>query len=172
MPVSVRRNDLLRSRLHKLARLVKGVERGDVDAIHRARVASRRLRELFPILQLDNDVTTKLIRRLKKVTRRLGNVRELDVLLSLAEDLHQSGRDPEGALRRVADTVRQARDAARTRVKTASAADELRRVVGSLRDVARELEGADTGRRSRTWRWAVDLRVARRAAALDRKSVV
>ena len=39
----------------------------------RARVASRRLRELLPVLQLDGDARRKLGRRLRKVTARLGH---------------------------------------------------------------------------------------------------
>ena len=50
--------------------MLQGVEDGDVDALHRARVASRRLREVLPVLQLDSDVARKLNRRLRKITDR------------------------------------------------------------------------------------------------------
>ena len=66
--------------------MLPGVEDGDVRAIHRTRVASRRLRELLPVLQLDPDTTAKLIRRLRKVTRQLAHVRS-STLLPLIEEL-------------------------------------------------------------------------------------
>ena len=81
MPGSPRRYDLLRTRLDRFTRMLHGVERGDVRAIHRTRVATRRLREVLPILQLDATLARKLGRRLKRVTERLGAVRELDVLM-------------------------------------------------------------------------------------------
>ena len=106
MPLSTRRYDLLKTRIDRFTRMLPGVEEGDVRAIHRARVASRRLRELLPMLQLDHETTRKLERGLRKVTRRLGPVRELDVLLPLIDELHESRRGGERALSRVAEAVR------------------------------------------------------------------
>ena len=80
------REALLRPQLARVARLLHKAETGDVTAVHQARVASRRLRELLPILELDPRVSRKLGRRLRKVTRALGPVRELDVLLTLGRD--------------------------------------------------------------------------------------
>ena len=91
MPV-IRRSELLKARLDRFSRVLQGVENGDITALHRARVASRRLRELLPVLQLDYDVAVKLNRRLRRVTARLGTVRELDVLLLLIDELHVSRR--------------------------------------------------------------------------------
>jgi len=81
--------------------MLHGLEDGDVRAVHRTRVASRRLREVLPILQLDPEVSEKLSRRLRKVTQRLGVVRELDVLLALIDELAGSDRYPTTALARV-----------------------------------------------------------------------
>ena len=50
--------------------MLHGVEGGDVRALHRTRVASRRLREVLPVLQLDPDMAHKLGRRLRKITQR------------------------------------------------------------------------------------------------------
>jgi hypothetical protein len=44
------------------------LEQGDVAALHHTRVASRRLRALVPMLQIDGDAAKKLGRRLRKVT--------------------------------------------------------------------------------------------------------
>jgi len=50
--------------------MLQGVKDGDVDALHRTRVASRRLREVLPVLQLDPDVARKLNRPVKLVATR------------------------------------------------------------------------------------------------------
>jgi hypothetical protein len=86
------RYDLLRKRAERFTRLLHEVEHGDVRAIHRTRVASRRLREVLPVLRLDTGTTDWLNRRLRKVTERLGPVRELDVLAATIEELRLSGR--------------------------------------------------------------------------------
>src|ERR1700687_5235330 len=107
---STRRYDLLRSRLDRFTRTLPGVESGEIGAVHRARVASRRLRELLPILELDQPLVRKLGRRLRKLTRRLGSVRDLDVLTLLIDELRGSSRLPDRALRRVGGAVQKARD--------------------------------------------------------------
>ena len=58
------------------------------------------------MLQLGQDTTRKLERGLRKATRRLGQVRELDVLLPLIDELHESAAGGERALKHVADAIR------------------------------------------------------------------
>ena len=55
----------------------------DVEGIHQSRVASRRLRELVPVVAGPDDAheARALRRRLRSVTRLLGRSRELDVAL-------------------------------------------------------------------------------------------
>ena len=65
MAASTQRHELLRKRLDRFTRLLPGLEQGDVEALHHTRVASRRLRELLPVLQLDHDT----IHRLNEVSR-------------------------------------------------------------------------------------------------------
>lgn len=169
MPAS--RVTLLRKRLDRFARVLGGVEQGDVRALHRARVASRRLRELIPVLEVDQDVARKLGRRLRKITNRLGIVRELDVLLLLIDELHVSRRPHREALGRVAVAVAKSRDDARARLVERAPVGEMRRIARKLGRVADRLE---TGEReadavgARAWRWAVEARVARRASALSK----
>ena len=100
------RQALLRKRLERFTRLLHGVEDGDANAVHRTRVASRRLREVLPVLSLEPDAAHKLRRRLRKITDRLGRVRELDVLHGTIRDLEKSSRCPKSALTR--DTLRAA----------------------------------------------------------------
>ena len=60
---------------------------GEVEGIHQARVASRRLRELVPALTgpRDEPEARRLRRALREVTRLLGRSRELDVALHTLE---------------------------------------------------------------------------------------
>ena len=148
--------------------MLHGVEDGDVDALHRTRVASRRLREVLPVLQLDPDAARKLNRRLRKITDRLGKVREYDVLLGVLDELKKVGRYPKTALPRVAAHIGENRAHARERLLEKVSMHDLHRVAAKLEKVARTLESASespvTARHS--WRWAIDARVARRASTL------
>lgn len=163
MRTSPSRYTLLQSRLDRLVRLVPGVEAGEVPAVHQARVASRRLRELLPVLQLDAAATRKLGRRLRKATRGLGTARELDVLQLLIEELHESGRYRPRVLQHVREDIRTTRADMGKRFRTL--ASDLGRILRKLEAAAAVLEGAE-GSRDRGWRWALDARVARRAVAL------
>jgi CHAD domain-containing protein len=61
---------------------------GQAEGVHQARVASRRLRELLPVVvrSFDDEDVRELRRDVRDITRALGPVRELDVaLLSLAD---------------------------------------------------------------------------------------
>ena len=169
MPALPNRSDLLRARIDRFTRMLHGVEAGDVSAVHHARVATRRLRELLPILQLDRSVAEKLGHRLRRTTRRLGAVRELDVLALLTEELRESGGHSDRALRRVAVDVRVARDKMRGRVSGKRISGELRRAARKLEKVRQQFAESENGHAdARAWRWVVAARVARRAATLKR----
>jgi CHAD domain-containing protein len=143
------------------------VESREIRAIHRARVASRRLRELLPVLQLNQSATRKLTRRLRKMTRGLGTVREADVLLLLIDELHESGRHHEPAIRRVREAIEEQRSRARNHVPAKSAVVEIKRISRKLEALSTKLEGGDE-KVDRAWRWALDARIVRRAGALKR----
>jgi CHAD domain-containing protein len=165
MSVLPTRYVLLRARLERFSREMPGVETRDIRAVHRIRVASRRLRELLPVLQLDEGVGGKLSHQLRKVTRRLGGIREADVTLLLIAELHESGRFSEPALRLVRDAARAERDEARAEIPVRSTA-AFQRIVKKLDRAARKLEGPEDAQTRRAWRWALDARVSRRALAL------
>jgi CHAD domain-containing protein len=171
MPASTSRYELLRQRLERFTRLLHGVEKGDVRAVHRTRVASRRLRELLPVLQLDSDLATKLGRRLRKVTDRLGSLRELDVLMLVIDELRESQRHSDRALTLVADAVARDRVHERERILAKLPIDEMRRTARKLQKAADGLDGADrrpppARETPRGARWAVDARLVQRAKAL------
>ena len=169
MPVSTTRSELLRKRVDAFTRVLHAVESGDVRALHQARVASRRLRELIPMLQLESGTARKLAKRLRKVTGRLGTVRELDVLLVLIDELHVSGRRGSSGLGRVGVSVSKSRDEARKRLFAHLPIDEMTRLahkIGRAASELRETERASSKTAARSWRWAIDARVAKRAARL------
>lgn len=167
MPVLHSRYELLHKRLIRFTRALHGVEKGSVPALHRARVASRRLREVLPVLQLDSDVSGRLGKRLRRVTHRLGTVRELDVLLLLVDELHESGRYDEAALSRVAGAIAEERGKARGRLSSRLPIRELRRLSNKLQKVADEVaDEAREGATARGWRWVIDARVKHRAETL------
>jgi CHAD domain-containing protein len=171
MPVSSSRYELLRKPLARFTRTFRGVSKGHEKALHRARVASRRLREVLPVLQLDGDVTADLSRRLRKVTERIGPARELDVLLLQLDELQQSGRFDPGSVSRVAAAVAKRRSAARERLLAKLPIGTLRRLAAKLTKIADQLaKEEDVPVRSqaatRGWRWAIGARIARRAASL------
>jgi CHAD domain-containing protein len=173
MAASTQRHALLRKRLERFTRLLPALRQGDVNALHRTRVASRRLRELLPILQLDHDLAVKLGRRLRKVTTRLGSVRELDVLLIVIDELHESRRHDRVALKRVRDEVVKERTRVRDKLLARKAPlAELTRIARKLdrsADALEELEQAGSAgpSRARGWRWALDARIARRVELLQ-----
>jgi CHAD domain-containing protein len=172
----LRRSALLRARLQAFTRVLRGVEHGEDRAIHRARVASRRLRELIPVLQLPPGAARKLGRRLRKVTRRLGAVRELDVLLLLTDELHVSRPVHRDALRRVRHMVVKKRDERRRLLSEHLPVDDLWALARRLERMMHELREQEAGQtpdrrspeRARSVEWAVDARIAHRAARLAR----
>jgi CHAD domain-containing protein len=163
MPTS-QRYELLNTRLERFTRMLHGLAEGDVRALHRTRVASRRLREILPVLELDPDVARRLGRRLRKVTERLGVVRELDVLTHLIEELHERGKYDSATLARLALAITETRARARDRLFGKLPTGELRRIAAKLGKVAGDLR--DRKKPSRGWRWAVEARLTHRATAL------
>jgi CHAD domain-containing protein len=122
------------------------------------------------VLPIEPETGAKLTRRLRKVTARLGPVRELDVLLLLVEELQETGRYNPAAISKVADHVAQERSRLQDRVAKRMPMGSLRRIARKLARLSDALERAESRDESgdswRAWRWAVDARVARRAASL------
>jgi len=163
------RSELLKRQLDRFTRALPALERGDVRALHRARVASRRLRELVPVLQLDHGVSKKLSRRLRKLTTHLGAVRELDVLMLGIDEMHEARRDQSSALAHVGVAVSNDRDHARRRLFAQLTIEDMWRLARKLDRAVAELklvETASSRAAARTWKWAVDARIERRAARL------
>jgi CHAD domain-containing protein len=99
---------VIRQRLAALARALPAARKGDVNGVHQSRVATRRLREALPLL-LKKKAWLKLRSRVRKLTRALGPVRELDVALITLDEVERSGTVPGGGLRRLRQFVREER---------------------------------------------------------------
>lgn len=75
---------LVDRQIDQLRAQLPGIRDGDDDAIHDARVATRRLREALPLLQSAGPDREKARRWLRRTGRRLGRIRDVDVMLELA----------------------------------------------------------------------------------------
>jgi CHAD domain-containing protein len=170
---------LILQRLRALSRTLPGARQGDVNTIHQARVATRRLREALPLV-VDGRRRRRLEKRVRVLTRQLGPVRELDVVLQTLDALEAGDVVPHDAITCLRSVVADERHrlhagmvkhidtfdldklrrkaTASARERDADAAGSPRR--GSRRDPRR-------GRRADPDRIAVaDRRAARRATAL------
>lgn len=102
---------LLRHHLVTLLNAMPAAQSGDEVSVHQARVASRRLREALPVLGIRANASAidRADRRVKRITRALGPVRELDVTLSLLAELEGKGTAPVRAIARVRAAVTEER---------------------------------------------------------------
>jgi len=107
---------LLRQRLVSLLNAMPAAQAGDQISVHQARVASRRLREALPVLggRADEQALDQAAKRVRRITRALGPVRELDVTLLLLAELESKGSTPKRAIARVRKAVLDARQKRRT----------------------------------------------------------
>lgn len=99
---------LVRQRLRALAQMLPGARAGDVRAVHQARVATRRLREALPLIASPKK-GRKLQREMRRLTRSLGPVRELDVALGMLDDLGAQRDVPRPAINALKQAVRDER---------------------------------------------------------------
>jgi CHAD domain-containing protein len=80
---------LLKQRLTTVLDAIPAAQAGDTKSVHQARVATRRLREALPVLRasVDDQALARVRRQVRKMTRALGPVRELDVSLAHLDEL-------------------------------------------------------------------------------------
>ena len=102
---------LLRQRLVSLLQAMPAAQAGDRMSVHQARVASRRLRQALPLLgvRADADALDRADKRVRRITRALGPVRELDVTLLLLAELQRKKAAPLRAIVRVREAVTEER---------------------------------------------------------------
>lgn len=144
-----------------------GVVTGEVSSVHRARVATRRLREALAVLDIDRRHVRRLRRDLRTLTRALGPVRELDVTLGLIVRLLHDEPELEGALETIRVQLMERR--ARRRVRLLRSLDEIDAagLLARLRSLGPEAVRTLAGPPVALDREAVRRRIADRATALD-----
>jgi CHAD domain-containing protein len=99
---------IIRQRVAALSRTLPGARRGDVQAVHQARVATRRIREALPLVARGR--TGKSLKKsVRKLTRALGPVRELDVALMNLDQMRNTGDVSEAAIARLRQLVTEER---------------------------------------------------------------
>jgi CHAD domain-containing protein len=164
-----RRNSTVASRL--LARRAAALKRhlpaaldGDVHGVHQARVASRRLREAVPVLTsgIKGTRAGKARRKIRRLTRALGTVRELDVTIQMLDELVAKDALPRPALEAVRGRVVTERDARRVVLLKRLDHVNLSKLDKRLETVGDAL--VET--RSEAWRDALGARLLKRSKAL------
>jgi CHAD domain-containing protein len=122
---------------------LKGAFDGDPESVHQARIATRRLREVLPLV--DNEHVERATDAVRAAGRQLGRVRELDVigdvLLSMSDRLPHTAATELHALRHAID--QRQRKARRRMVKKIERLD-----LPALRDAFAENNG-----RSKLGKW-------------------
>ena len=161
---------LLRQRLVSLLTVIPAAQAGDESSVHQARVASRRLREALPVLgaRADEQALERAEKRVRRITRALGPVRELDVTLLLLAELETESSAPKRAISRVRKAVIEERQKRRTEMLaeiTPSRLDKLRKRLVKVaspdsraavpRDALTEAS-AQASHRARTLKVAID----------------
>jgi CHAD domain-containing protein len=157
---------LIRQRLTAVTRGLPGARNGDVNSLHQARVATRRLREALPLVA-SGSRGRKLEKTVRRLTRALGPVRELDVALLTLDEVERLDDVPRAAiakLRHVVGEERRLLHAEMCRQLGKIDLEKLRaRAVAAARKTRAPRRGglADPGRLA-----AAEQRTARRAAGL------
>ena len=95
---------VIRQRAGALERSLPGAREGDVEHVHQARVATRRLREAVPLI-VSGTRGRKVERKMRRLTRALGPVRELDVALQTLDELTEAGTVPPAAIARLKQEI-------------------------------------------------------------------
>jgi len=155
---------LLARRATALKRHVPDAVGGSIHGVHQARVASRRLREAIPVLAsgVKGTKARKAMGKIRRLTRALGTVRELDVTILLLDGLVRKETLPRPALEAVRGRVvteREGRRAVMIKRLDQVNQSKLERRLTSMGELLAETA-------SEAWRDALGARVLKRSKAL------
>jgi CHAD domain-containing protein len=95
---------LIRQRVSALRRALPAAKAGDATSLHQARVATRRLRAALPLVA-SGPKAGKVARSVRRLTRALGPIRELDVALLILAELERSGEVPHAGIERLRASI-------------------------------------------------------------------
>jgi CHAD domain-containing protein len=121
-----------------LLKAMPAVQAGDETSVHAARVASRRLRGVLPVIGAHADANTldRARRQVRRITRALGPVREIDVSLGLLAEFEKKGTTSERAIARVREALQSERMARRRQMLDAITPTRLNKLRKRLVRVA------------------------------------
>ena len=154
--------------LQRLARALKRhlpqAVAGNDLGVHQARVTSRRLREAVPVLAtgLTGSKAGKARRKIRRLTRALGSVRELDVTVQLLDELARSPYVSRDAVEDVRARVMKERDVKRKTMIERLEDVNVEKLDRRLASVGAALDEAT----SEPWRKALAARLLRRSRRL------
>jgi CHAD domain-containing protein len=155
---------LLARRASALKRHVSQAVNGRPRGVHQARVASRRLREAVPVLTsgVKNTKAKKARGKIRRLTKALGTVRELDVTLQVLDELAARDSLPRPALEEVRAHVVLERDERRAEMLERIDDVNLEKLDRRLASVVEAVGESD----SEEWRDALGSRLVKRAKVL------
>jgi CHAD domain-containing protein len=139
---------LWHKRLEALSAVWPHLMEGETKALHKARVASRRIREALPVVAVSapKPKVKKLKRRLRELTQSLGPIRELDVELGLLDDEGDNDQVPQSALEMVRREVAARRQALRHDLDKHPPVGDLKKLIKKLEKVGGRAHGRAHGR--------------------------
>lgn len=149
----------------ELKRHLPSAVSGDDQGVHQARVASRRLREAVPVLAagLKGGKAGKARRKIRRLTRALGTVRELDVTLKILDELARADGVPRSAVEAVRARVIAERDHGRDAMVKRLGRVNVEKLHRRLGSVAEALERST----EEAWRETLAARLLKRARRLS-----
>jgi len=160
---------VIRQRLRALDKNLPAAAKGNVEALHQARVASRRMREALPLVSTGSR-GRRLQRQIRKITRALGPVRDLDVALQILDEIEEAGETSRSAVGRLRQAVSRERASLYSEMKRRLDdfnLDRLRkRTLSAARRAADEGERRDPKRVARAFQRAAN-RAERLRAAIE-----
>lgn len=155
---------LLARRSRALKRHLAEAAAGNGVGVHQARVASRRLRETVPVLAtgLKDSKADKARQKIRRITRALGTIRELDVTMALLDELVKRDGLPRLALEDVRGYVMKEQERRREVMLKRLGKVKVDKLDRRLMSLAQSLEQAGTDE----WREALSKRLLKRSKAL------
>ena len=136
MAPSTQRIELLRADFRRFTRALQRLKGGDFQAVEPAWLATRRLREILPVLQLDGSAVRKVSGRLRKLNRRLAEARDLDGVLQVIDGMMASERRARSASARVQADLQKAAGQSRAKLTRKKSVHDARRAGGQARGAA------------------------------------
>jgi CHAD domain-containing protein len=121
------------------------VRRGDTEALHQARVVSRRIREVLPVVAAggERDRVRRLSRGVRRITRALGPMRALDVGLAALSEFDAAMPDRRAGLALLRRSLLTSRRRLRRRVSADLIRIDIEKLIRKLARLA--VEAAPTG---------------------------